>query len=63
MNVRLARKPPVQAMLGDSYNERHLRRTGKNRRRVKEILCILFNFNCLNPLMANIAESVKWEVK
>lgn len=49
--------------LGASYNERHLGRTGKDRRRVKEMLCILFSFNCFNPLMVNIAKSVKWEVK
>lgn len=31
MNVRPAGKPPVPAMLGASYNERHLRRTRKKR--------------------------------
>lgn len=57
MNVRLAVKPPVPAMLGTSYNERHLRRTGKGRQGVREIYFI-FSCTCLNPLMGNIAKSV-----
>lgn len=40
MNVRQAGKAPVQALLGVSYNERHLRRAETERGTVKESLCI-----------------------
>lgn len=58
-------KPHAQAVLGASYNERHLRRTWRDRKRVKDILSawwISFSYNCLNPLTVKISNNVKWDV-